>query len=565
MRPTAEPRASLLTPVSRRRPLTTLALALPVTLLAAGCAGGEAPTVSTPTADTPPVAAAADNAVVTAEPADVENVDDAGSGGAISSFDQAQPAVIQIVAQGSLRDPEVGMRTTAGSGSGFVISPDGLAVTNNHVVTGAATLEVYIGGDTTRSYNARVVGASECNDLALIDISESAPLPYLEWSDEPIATGLEIYAAGFPLGDPEYTLTRGIVAKAKAGGDLTGLSSIDHTIEHDAKTHPGNSGGPLLTVDGQVAGVHYAGGRMRETTDHQHFGIAHDLAAPVVEKMREGDFESLGINGAPVFDEALGISGIWVSGVKPGSTAAKSQVLPGDIITTLNGLPMGADGTMRDYCDVLRTAGDGSPMAIEVLRWDSQEVLRGELNNPIEDQVALTPVISFADQIGDDLADSGDDGEVTYSYEPVVDDFNQITVNVPTAWADHNTLPQTDEDGMSWPFIAAAADLDRFQQRWDEPGLVFTMTDPIEDIEGFLDEFGYEQYCTLEESAPYDDGVFVGSYRIYSACGGGDAMLVSLTANHVDGSGAAALMAQLVTDADVDALDQALRTFNTVG
>src|SRR3546814_9696020 len=63
----------------------------------------------------------------------------------INSFDQVQPAVIQIIATGTIRDPEIGMTTQGGSGSGFIISPDGLAVTNNHVVTGAATLEVFVG------------------------------------------------------------------------------------------------------------------------------------------------------------------------------------------------------------------------------------------------------------------------------------------------------------------------------------------------------------------------------------------------------------------------------------
>jgi serine protease Do len=108
------------------------------------------------------------------------------------------------------------MSSSAGSGSGFIISADGLAVTNNHVVTGAATLEVFIGGDTTKGYNADVVGVSECNDLAVIDIDAPGDLPRFDWYDGEVKAGLDVYAAGFPLGDPEFTLTKGIVAKAKA-------------------------------------------------------------------------------------------------------------------------------------------------------------------------------------------------------------------------------------------------------------------------------------------------------------------------------------------------------------
>src|SRR5690606_34332944 len=186
-----------------------------------------------------------------------------------------------------------------------------LVVTNNHVVAGAATLEVFIGGDTTRSYNATILGVSECNDLAVIDVRASDPLPYLEWYEEEIVPGIDVYAAGFPLGDPQFTLTRGIVSKARADGDITGTSSIDHTIEHDANLQPGNSGGPLVSTDGKVVGVNYAGGAVATTTA-QFFAIAAELAKPVVERLKKGDYESLGINGWAVLDEDTGISGVWV-------------------------------------------------------------------------------------------------------------------------------------------------------------------------------------------------------------------------------------------------------------
>jgi serine protease Do len=216
-----------------------------------------------------------------------------GTTGSIGTYQGVQPAVIQIVAQGTFRDPELGYADGSGLGSGFIISPEGLAVTNNHVVAGAATLEVFIGGQTDTGYNATIVGVSECNDLALIDISESEPLPFLEWFNGEITPGLAVYAAGFPLGDPEYTLTAGIVSKAQAGGDLTGTSSIDHTIEHDANIQPGNSGGPLVAEDGTVVAVNYAGGAVATTTA-QFYGIASDLAQPVITRLMDGDFETCG-------------------------------------------------------------------------------------------------------------------------------------------------------------------------------------------------------------------------------------------------------------------------------
>jgi S1-C subfamily serine protease/pSer/pThr/pTyr-binding forkhead associated (FHA) protein len=302
--------------------------------------------------------------------------DDEVADGEGLSYTDVQPAVVQILATGTFRDLE-GVVGGTGSGSGFLISPDGYVVTNNHVVTGAATLEVYIGGALDRSYNAQVVGASECNDLALIKIAGASDLPYLEWYEGDSEVGMSVYAAGYPLGDPEYTLTSGILSKAQADGDITATASIDRTIEHTAKIQHGNSGGPLVAEDGSVVGVNYAGANLDvETT---FYAIAADLARPIVERLYDGDFESIGINGFAVSDDA-DQTGIWVAAVKPGSPASKVGLRPGDVISAVNGLPMAMDGTFADYCDVIRTAGDGNPMAIEVQRIDTGEFLQGEIN-----------------------------------------------------------------------------------------------------------------------------------------------------------------------------------------
>jgi len=479
------------------------------------------------------------------------------SGAGISSFQDVQPAVIQVVAQGSFRDPEVGFAARSGAGSGFIISPDGLAVTNNHVVAGAATLEVFIGGDTTDSYNARIIGVSECNDLALIDINEREPLPYLEWYDGEITAGLDVYAAGYPLGDPQFTLTRGIVAKAEAAGDITGTSSIDHTIEHDANIQPGNSGGPLISSDGRVVGVNYAGGAIATTTA-QFYAIAHDLAAPVVDQMENGDVESLGINGWAVFDESIGISGIWVAGVTAGSPAANADILPGDIITTLNGLPMGADGTFKDYCDVLRTAGPNRPMNVEVLRWDTSEVLRGEINS----DEPITLAFSFAEELEDEIDATG---PATYSgYESVTDDTGTIVVSVPVEWSDRDTAP-ADQDGVVVPYIAAAVDRQGFLGGYDDSGLLFFALDPSHGIDETLVEWSFPSDCSDGGITDYDDGVFVGRYQLWLDCAGGTSDIVTLVSQPADASTTVVVLAQIVIEADLEALDTAFNTFNLTG
>lgn len=474
----------------------------------------------------------------------------------ISSFDQVQPAVVQIIATGTIRDPEVGMATQAGSGSGFIISPDGLAVTNNHVVTGAATLEVYIGGDTTKSYNASVVGVSECNDLALIQIKNASDLPSLAWQGSGPTVGEEVYAAGFPLGDPEFTMTRGIIAKAKADGD-TPWASIDYTVEHDANIQPGNSGGPLVSDRGEVVAINYATSSATNTS--QFFAIDSALAQQVVEQLKNGDYESLGINGSAVVDEEAGVAGVWVSGVAPGSPVADAGVLPGDIVTSLNGLPLASDGTMKDYCDVLRTSAPDKPIQIEVLRYDTQEVLRGELYSDSE----IEPVFSFAEEVGD-VDTSTAEG---YSgYQTLVDDTGQITVDVPNEWTDIATAPLVFEDGTENPFIKASTDIATFDGSWDAPGLFYAALTYTEDIAGTIALVApsTEQCATDNGVTDYDDGVFTGQYQYWSDCGASASEYVALVANPGDSSYTAVIAVQILSDADWEALDQAFASFNVV-
>lgn len=472
----------------------------------------------------------------------------------ITDVKEAQQATVQIVADGSLRDPEVGLASNAGEGSGFIISPDGLAVTNNHVVTGSATLEVFVGGDDSRSYNATVVGVSECNDLALIDIDTDDDLPHLDWYDGELSSGLDVYAAGFPLGDPEFTLTKGIVAKAEADGDITGTSSIDHTVEHDANLQPGNSGGPLLTEGGRVVGVNYAGGA-DATTTAQFYAIASTIARGVVDELRDGDVESLGINGWAVYDESIDLSGIWVAGVQPGSPASSAGLLPGDIVTSLNGLPMGTDGTFNDYCDVIRTAGD-RPIAVEVLRWDDETVLEGEINGDKE----LTEAFSFAQELHEYELDEA----ASYSdHLSITDDTGTLTVEVPAGWSDVDTSPG-DMDGATVPYIAAAPDLDSFLNTWGTPGLQFGALDAASwTVEDLLAANDASAECSDGGRHDYTDGAFEGTYQVWEGCGGTDAVYVVLASQSLTGGDHVYLtIVQAVSEADLEALDHVFATFN---
>lgn len=355
-------------------------VAVPLLMAAAIACGTAATQVPTP----PPAQTPTPTAVATSTPAppvtDIPTPTVAPSptntSNIVSSLRDVQRATIQIQAEGSFVDQELGQQLNRrGRGSGLIIDESGIAVTNNHVVTGAAILQVWIGGESNPR-NARILGASECSDLAVIDI-EGDGYPVFEWFDGEIFAGLDVFAAGFPLGDPEFTLTRGIVSKTRTRGE-TNWASVDSVIEHDATINPGNSGGPLVTIEGKVVGVNYAG--RNETS--QFFAISRDEALKVINQLRAGqDINSIGINGTAVRNEEQSISGIWVASVKSGSPASDVGIKGGDIITKLEGLVLATDGTMADYCDVLRTHHPEDVLSIEVLRFATGEVLEGKLNS----------------------------------------------------------------------------------------------------------------------------------------------------------------------------------------
>ena len=414
---------------------------------------------------------------------------------------------------------------------------------------------MYVGGELDRSFNAVVLGVSECNDLAVIDITEDEPLPYLEWYDGDLPAGLEVYAAGFPLGDPEFTLTRGIVAKAEASGE-TPWASIDSTIEHDANIQPGNSGGPLVTAEGQVAAVNYATGSQTNTS--QFFAISKELAQPVVERLIDGDFEALGINGQAVFDEAAEISGIWVAGVAPGSPASDTGILPGDIVTTLNGLPIGGDGTYSDYCDVLRTSGD-RPISVEVLRYDTSEVLRGELRGDKPLELAFSFATELSEEVADDPGPTEENPEIT-GYQTLTDDTGVLTVDVPNEWTDINTAPLTLDDGTQAPMIEASTSIADFEATYDVPGLFFIAVGPQASLDETLASFA-QTNCTDAGIQDYSDAAYTGRYQTFTDCGGTTTVYVTVAAVPPDNSYTAIVVMQLVSDADLAVLDQVFATF----
>ena len=534
-----------------RRVASIIVMAILLSLTLAACGGSDAPPEPAPApASAQPAAPAAETAVTPPAAADA---------GLVNTYQDVKRAIVQIEAQGSFVDPEYGLQlNAAGRGSGFIIDPSGIAVTNNHVVTGAAFLRVWVGGES-QSRNAKILGVSECSDLAVIDI-DGDDFPYLDWYPGAADVGLEIYVAGFPLGDPEFTLTRGIISKRQAGGE-TPWSSVDHVLEYDATTNPGNSGGAVVDANGRVVAVHYAG---RGDT-RQAFGIGSDVARDVVSQMRAGrDVHSIGVNGSAVNDGA-GLTGIWVSSVKSGSPADRAGIKGGDIITRLEGLVLATDGTMSDYCDILRSRNSEDVLSIEILRFSTQEVLEGQLNGR-----ELAQSFSFAQQIAEPVsgAEAGGSPSATYqSYVGIYDTAGSVYMEVPAEWADVSGDAWTDDGDVLGASLQASTNLRGFYDSYTVPGIaMFASTQLAASAMGdLLDLFDFTGSCAYDGRSPYSDPVFKGSYDLYTDCDNTGNVLIVLAAEPADRSYAVILIGQAATSADLDAIDHVLDTFNVVG
>jgi hypothetical protein len=353
-------------------------------------------------------------------------------------------------------------------------------------------------------------------------------------------------------------LTRGIVSKERADGE-TNWASVDAVLEHDATINPGNSGGPLVTKDGKVVAVNYATAQ----TTNQYFAIARAEALKIIDQLRAGqDVDSIGVNGEAVSDGA-GLSGIWVASVKSGSPADRAGVKGGDIILKLEGLVLATDGTMADYCDILRSHDPDDTLGIEVLRLDTEEVLVGQLNGR-----ELELSFSFAQELGDEMEDASG---ITYSeYTLVTDDSESIQVEITNEWSDVDGRYWVEGDQEVGPSITASSDLDDFWSTFSTPGVFFgaskLLAQTFDEEAGFLDSLtDYSSDCTYDGRYEYDDGLYTGLYDRYTECGGVGSQIINIVAVPEGREFIAWVQTQVTSEADLEALDRIIDSFVVVG
>ncbi|HVP22069.1 MAG TPA: trypsin-like peptidase domain-containing protein [Anaerolineaceae bacterium] len=529
---------------------TLVIIVILLTVLAACAPSAPAATTEAPK----PTATTAPTAEPTKPPLPTNTSAPATPKNAVTSLEDVKNATVQIESDGTFIDPQVGMVVNgAGRGSGFIIDPSGIAVTNNHVVTGAALLKVWVGGNKDKVYSAKVLGASECSDLAVIKINGS-DFPYLQWHEGTPNVGLDIYAAGYPLGDPEFTLTKGIVSKAKADGN-TNWASIGSVIEHDARINPGNSGGPLVDKDGKVVGINFA-----SNSSNQYFAIARAEADQVLKDLEAGnDVTSIGVNGQVIITEDKKLSGVWVSSVKSGTPADKAGLKAGDIIVQLEGLVLGTDGTMSDYCQILRSHKATDTLTLNVLRWQTQEILEGQLNGR-----QLTVTGTYGSTGSSSTPQSGS------STTKVTDDSNVISMEVPSDWEyDGSAWKNTwNIGGGSYDFTAqtltASPNVKNYSNGWGTKGIFIATSRDWANIGGYnnllVGVSSFYSECQPATAKNYNDGTYEGQSIVYTRCGTPKTNALVLAVRPISDPQAYLVLVEMkfATDAELNELDTIL-------
>jgi len=286
-------------------------------------------------------------------------------------------------------------------GSGFIISSDGYILTNNHMVTEAEKVEIEL--TDGRKFTAKIVGADPDSDVAVVKI-DAENLPSLELDDsDTLEVGEWVLAIGNPLG-LSHTVTAGIVS---AKGRGVGLADIENFIQTDAAINRGNSGGPLINLDGKVVGINTA---IVGATGNIGIGFAIpiNLAKHVYRQLREGGAVEWGFLGIqfkdldPEHAKALNLpedtKGALVQDVVEDSAAQKAGLEPYDVIIEFEGRPVEKSSEFVSRVSMLKP---GTKIELVALRDGKRKTFSIKLGKrPPSTELAGTPPADAFEQLG---------------------------------------------------------------------------------------------------------------------------------------------------------------------
>jgi len=294
----------------------------------------------------------------------------------ISSLSDLKKAVIEIEAQGTFSEPvEIALPYKPGYGSGFIVDPRGIAVTTHHVVSGAENLKVRIGDSQEEIFNAKILGVSECSDLALIQI-EGDTFPYLEYLTDGIVPGTNIFLAGYKLETSGFSLVKGVIFDVEE--IRMPYWNIDGSqIFYEILPNGGMVGGPIVNVKGDVLGLHQANVSSANRYSGTGANILQSFMNEVLLGKKENEF---GINSEIISVPVQGTLGLWVSAVAKGSVADKTGVSAGDIITDIGKNDLPKEDIWNNYCELLHSDSYENPIPVRIIRPEQNQILEGELS-----------------------------------------------------------------------------------------------------------------------------------------------------------------------------------------
>jgi len=261
-----------------------------------------------------------------------------------------------------------------GSGSGFVIDPNGYLLTNNHVVADAITIKVIL--NDGREYAAKILGRDESYDLAVLKIKTTG-LKALQFGDSSkVQVGDSVIAFGSPLG-LSGTVTQGIISakdRPVTAGDENSSTSFISALQTDAAINPGNSGGPLVDATGAVIGVNSAIASLGSALGSQSGSIGLGFAIPINQARKTADqlirdgkatYPVIGVSVDMNYSGGGALIAETSSAILAGGPAAKAGLRPGDLITEIDGLKINGP---EELIVEIRTHNVGDEVTITYLR-----------------------------------------------------------------------------------------------------------------------------------------------------------------------------------------------------